>query len=95
MNYKFIVLTSVLLFSFHTMALTFKAGANAGSVSETDLMNALRQGKGSVNGKKIVIKAGANVPTEMKNKWMERQFSGSDAPTEGDASADVIFVESF
>ena len=88
----FVVLASL---SMNCMALTFKVGANAGTVSEADLMTALRQGKGTINGKKIVVKPGANVPAEMKTKWMERQFSGSDAPAEGSASDDVIFVESF
>lgn len=86
---KIFVLLSLVVFANSTFALTFK-----GDVKEDELMNALRQGKGSVNGKKIVIKPGIEVPPAMKTKWMERQLSGSDAPTEGAASADVIFVES-
>lgn len=73
-----------------SFALTYK-----GDVKEDDLMAALRQGKGTVNGKKIIIKQGAEVPPAMKTKWMERQLSGADAPTEGAPSADAIFVESF
>ena len=78
----------LMTFMNSSFALTFK-----GDVKEDDLMTALRQGKGTVNGKKIVIKPGIEVPQAMKSKWMERQLSGSDAPTEGAASADVIFVE--
>lgn len=94
-NILFVLALTSILSVNSALALTFKAGANAGTVTEEDLMTALRQGKGSLNGKKIVVKPGAEVPAAMKTKWMERQLSGSDAPTEGAASADVIFVEAF
>lgn len=92
---KLMIFAVLSTLSLNCMALTFKVGSSAGSVTEADLMTALRQGKGTINGKKIVVKPGANVPSEMKTKWMERQFSGSDAPTEGAAADDVIFVEGF
>lgn len=87
---KYLILTLALVTIQPSYALTFK-----GDVKEDELLSALRQGKGSVNGKKIVIKPGSDVPSAMKTKWMERQLSGADAPTEGAASPDVIFVEAF
>lgn len=92
---KLAIFTILASLAFNAFALSFKVGANAGQVTEADLMTALRQGKGAIGGKKIIVKAGANVPPEMKTKWMERQFSGADAPAEGSASDDVIFVEGF
>lgn len=85
---KFLALISLLLTFESAFALTFK-----GTASEADVMTALRQGKGTVNGKKIIIKSGISVPPAMSTKWQERQLSGQDAPTEGAESGDVIFVE--
>lgn len=85
---KLIAILSLFVMVDSALALTFK-----GQAAEADVMTALRQGKGTVNGKKIVIKSGIAVPPAMSTKWQERQLSGQDAPTEGAASADVIFVE--
>ena len=99
MNIKRLIQVSALvMLSLITSAhaLTFKKGANvSAAVTEDDLMQALRQGKDNLNGAKIVIKAGANVPQAMKQKWMANQLSGASAPSEGAESPDVIFVESF
>jgi hypothetical protein len=85
-----IVVVSYVLTYTAAFALSFK-GSGA---SEAEVMAALRQGKASVNGKKIVIKTGITVPADMKTKWNQNQFSGQDAPVEGSESPDVIFVES-
>lgn len=91
-----LVLILALLVPSIGWSLSFTVGSAAGvSVSEAELMSALRAGKGKVKGVPIVVKAGANVPAPMKQKWMANQLSGSDAPKEGAASDNVVFVESF
>lgn len=92
---RLFVIASLLL-STEVWALNFKVGSSVSEkISEDELMTALRQGKDKVKGVKIVVKSGANVPADMKQKWMANQLSGASAPSEGTESPDVVFVEGF
>lgn len=91
-----LVLIVAFLFAFSAQAMTIKIGSkHAGKITEESAKNAINAGSLNVQGVKIVYKKGLTVPTTIKQKWDAAAFSGQTAPSSGEESDDVVFIESF
>lgn len=90
---KHFALANLLLGSLSVFAIGMDKGNNS-SIPDGNIEAALRAGKPSVKGVKIVLAPGlkAKIPPVINQAWAARTFSGEDVPGEGAPSPDVIYI---